>query len=314
MIKAVTVINHLGESLRMELGNPNLNGFLITSITGLGPGYASVNMTESSVKDGATFDSARLPSRNIVFAVEYLWAPTIEDSRLKTYQYFPIKRQVTLLFETDRISCSITGYVESNEPDMFRSDSRGQISILCPDPYFYLFDRLTGAQYKTVNFSNLEPIFEFPFENEFRSSDNIVPTLEFGIHDTYTEGNVPYDGDTEAGVIITLKTTGSISGTIIVANIQGSAQQAIRLGTARIERIIGSKIKDGDIITISTIIDNKSAYLSRGSKRYNILSALEVNSDWINLYKGNNLFIYTVDEGLENLSLTIEHFVKYAGI
>lgn len=310
MIKAVTVINHLGESLRMELGNPKTTGFLINSITGLGPGSASVNMTESSAKDGATFDSARLPSRNIVFTVEYLWAPTIEESRLKTYRYFPIKKQVVLIFETDKLTCSITGYIESNEPDMFRRDTNGQISILCPDPYFYLFDGVNVTNFKSTNFTSLEPKFEFPFEN----TDNVIPTIEFGLYNLTTEGNIPYEGDTETGVVITLETRGNVAGTIYVANVRNTEQQAIRLDTARIERIVGSPIQDGDIITISTIIDNKTAYLTRDGKEYNILSSLDVNSDWINLYKGDNLFIYTADEGMEYLSLSVQHLTRYAGL
>ena len=309
MIKAVTVINHLGESLRMELGNPKKTGFLISSITNLGPGYATVNMTESSVKDGATFDSARMPSRNIVFTVEYLWEPTIEESRLKTYKYFPVKKQITLIFETDKHVCYTTGYVESNEPDIFRKDSRGQISILCQDPYFYLYNIENNENYKTVIFSNLENTFEFPFENAYG-----IEELEFGIHDTHTEENVYYDGDAETGVIITLKASGYVSGTIIIANIRGSEQESIRLNTSRIESIVGSSIQNGDFITISTIVDNKSVYLIRDGKQYNILSAMDKNSNWINLYKGINLFIYTVDSGVEMLNLSLQHYVKYMGL
>lgn len=308
MIRAVTVINHLGDSLRMELGNPQANGFLITSITGLGPGYASVNMTESSVKDGATFDSARLPSRNIVIAVEYLWDPTIEDSRQKTYKYFPIKKPVTLIFETDNRTCYISGYIEGNEPDIFRSDSKGQISILCEDPYFYAYDTVTSGVMTTM-LASLEPLFEFPFEN----ASPTTPLLEFGRYNNINEGNIIYNGDAEVGVIITLRASGIIEN-ITIANVTGATQQVIKIDTARIKTLTGSSIVEGDIITINTIKDNKSVTLFRDGETFNILSALGKDSDWINLYKGDNLFIYTADSGAEYISLTVENTIRYAGI
>ena len=45
MIKAVTVTNHLGESLTMDLMQPEGSGFTVRSISGLGPVKATVNVT-----------------------------------------------------------------------------------------------------------------------------------------------------------------------------------------------------------------------------------------------------------------------------
>ena len=69
MIRSVTVINHLGEPLKMELGRPELSGFLIKEITGLGPPKANINSTENSTDDGSVFNSARLDARNIVLTM-----------------------------------------------------------------------------------------------------------------------------------------------------------------------------------------------------------------------------------------------------
>jgi hypothetical protein len=86
MIKSVTVINHLGRSLTMELRSPEKSGFLIRSITGLGPVNATVNVTEIMSSNGAVFNSSRLTTRNIVFDRQFLWAKTIEEVRYASYQ------------------------------------------------------------------------------------------------------------------------------------------------------------------------------------------------------------------------------------
>jgi phage-related protein len=140
MIKSITVTNYLGDSIKLELGRPEQSGFLIKSISGLGPSKANINTTEVSTNDGSLFNSARLNQRNIVFDfifVESINRESIEDIRQKSYKYFPIKKNVDLLIETDNRIVKTTGYVESNEPNIFSSQEGAQISIICPDPYFY---------------------------------------------------------------------------------------------------------------------------------------------------------------------------------
>ena len=53
MIKSVTVVNHLGESLKLDLASPEKSGFIVKSIEGLGPVKATVNTTKMSTTDGA---------------------------------------------------------------------------------------------------------------------------------------------------------------------------------------------------------------------------------------------------------------------
>ena len=201
MIKSITVTNYLGDSIKLELRRPEQSGFLIKSVSGLGPSKANINTTEVSINDGSLFNSARLNQRNIVFDfifVESINRESIEDIRQKSYKYFPIKKNVDLLIETDNRIVKTTGYVESNEPNIFSSQEGAQISIICPDPYFYSTE-------KTVTiFSGIEPLFEFPFENN-SLTDNL---LEFGRIIVNKEKNVFYNGDSEVGVVIHIHAIG----------------------------------------------------------------------------------------------------------
>lgn len=165
MIKTVTVTNYLGESLTLELSNPFDIGINVRSIEGIGPPKGNVNYTEIASGDGGQFNSARASIRNITMQLGLMPVPTVEESRHRVYKYFPLDQQVTLRFETDKRLCEITGWVEECEPDIFSDDEVVDISIVCPDPYFYSVDSQLG----TVNFSGVVDEFEFPFEN---SPDN----------------------------------------------------------------------------------------------------------------------------------------------
>lgn len=146
MIRAVTVTNYLGESKRFELAFPEKSGFAVQSISGLGPSKADINTTEISTNDGSLYNSARVNSRNIVMSLKLMFNPQIEDTRQDSYKYFPIKKRVTLLIETDNRICETYGYVESNEPGLFSSGETTQISIVCPVLIFILLVRTEPTQ------------------------------------------------------------------------------------------------------------------------------------------------------------------------
>ena len=207
MIKTVTVTNYLGDSIKLDLRRPEQSGFLIKSISGLGPSKANINTTEVSTNDGSLFNSARLNQRNIVFElifVETTKRENIEDVRQKSYKYFPMKKNVSLLFKTDNRTVKTVGYVEVNEPNIFSSQEGAQISIICPDPYLYS----AGADgNNTTVFYGIESEFEFPFSNESLTT----PLIVFGNIQNKTENVITYHGDSEIGITIQIHAIGAIS-------------------------------------------------------------------------------------------------------
>lgn len=304
MIKSITVTNYLGDSIKLELGRPEQSGFLIKSISGFGPGKANINTTEASTNDGSFFNSARLNQRNIVFEfifVESINRESIEDIRQKSYKYFPIKKNVDLLIETDNRIVKTTGYVESNEPNIFSSQESAQISIICPDPYFYSTE-------KTVTiFSGIEPLFEFPFENN-SLTDNL---LEFGGIIVNQEKTVFYKGDSEVGIVIYIHAIGEATNLTIY---NALTREVLKIDTDRLEALTGSIIKAGDDIIISTIKGQKFIRLIRDGEYINILNCLGKNSDWFRLVKGDNVFAFTAETGITNLQFRIENLIVYEGV
>lgn len=307
MIYSIVVTNYLGDRIKLELGKPDVSGFLIKSITGLGPAKANVNTTEVSTNDGSLFNSARLSQRNIVLDMVFIntvYGESIEDLRQKSYKYFPLKKSVELTIETDNRYVKTTGYVESNEPNIFSSQEGTQISIICPDPYFYS----AGEDGNNVtNFYSIDPMFEFPFSNE--SLDE--PLLVFGEIQIKTEGVITYHGDSEIGVMIYIHAIGPATN-INIYNTE--TREVIRINTEKISSLTGKGIVASDDIVINTAKGEKSITLIREGVSYNILNCLDKNTDWFMLAKGDNIFAFTADSGVTNLQFRVENKVIYEGV
>lgn len=307
MIYSIVVTNYLGDRIKLELGKPDVSGFLIKSITGLGPAKANVNTTEVSTNDGSLFNSARLSQRNIVLDMVFIntvYGESIEDLRQKSYKYFPLKKSVELTIETDNRYVKTTGYVESNEPNIFSSQEGTQISIICPDPYFYS----AGEDGNNVtNFYSIDPMFEFPFSNE--SLDE--PLLVFGEIQIKTEGVITYHGDSEIGVMIYIHAIGPATN-INIYNTE--TREVMRINTEKISSLTGKGIVASDDIVINTAKGEKSITLIREGVSYNILNCLDKNTDWFTLAKGDNIFAFTADSGITNIQFRVENKVIYEGV
>lgn len=307
MIKSITVTNYLGDSLKLELGRPEESGFLIVSITGLGPSKGTINTTEVSTNDGSLYNSARLNQRNIVMDLlftETVKGETIEDIRQKSYKYFPMKGRLELLIETDNRLVSTNGYVESNEPNIFAEREGTQISIICPDPYFYSAGE-DGVV--TTTFYGLVSIFEFPFSNESVTE----PLIVFGEIQDKTENVIPYYGNAEIGVTIKIHALGEV-GNITMYNTR--TRETMRIVVDRLVELTGSGIIEGDDIIIDTNRGNKSIILIRDGNTTNILNCLDKNTDWIHLANGDNIFAFTAESGISNMQLLVENRVIYEGV
>lgn len=302
MIRTITVTNHVGDTLMMELTNPYASGFLITNVTGLGPMKASINTTELATMDGARYNSSRASQRNIVFYLEFLaGSKTIEEVRLDSYRYFPVKREVRISVETDTRIAEVTGYVESNEPDIFSEKEGCQISIMCPDPYFYKF----GLNRAII--TGVEPAFEFPFENNSVTEK----LINFGEIRTKRDAVIMNDGDETVGVIINVHAKNDIRN-FTISNV--TMGHSMRIDDDRLQALIGSMISSGDDIIIDTTRGRKSILLRRRGRRINILNTLKRPLTWLQLQRGENVFYYDAEIGRDEIECSIDYQVVYEGM
>mgnify|MGYP002769152149 FL=1 len=307
MIYSFTITNYLGDTIKLTLREPALSGFLIKSVTGLGPVKANINTTEVATNDGSKFNSARLTQRNIVFQmvfVDTLKGESVEDIRQKSYKYFPTKKNVDIIIETDNRYVKTTGYVESNEPNIFSSQEGAQISIICPDPYFYT----AGDNGDTITeFYSIAPMFEFPFSNESLTD----PMIVFSEIQSRAAGVITYYGDTEIGMVIRIHALGEATN---IAIYNTDTREVMRIDTDKIKKITGKGLVVSDDIIVNTAKGNKSITLLREGVSYNILNCLGKNPDWFTLTKGDNVFAFTAETGITNLQFRVENKIIYEGV
>lgn len=297
MIKSVTITNPNGEELTINLNDiePE-SGLFITEIEGLGPVKADINMTELAAKDGSKYNSSRANGRNIVMKVRFIYASSIEDVRLLTYKYFPLKKRIKFHIETDNRIAEVEGHIESNEPDIFSPNESANISIMCESAWF---KDVSEDGIQIIDFSDIVSLFEFEFEDDDEGS----PTLEFSSIEIRRENIITYNGDADNGFIMRMFIEGPVVNPSIY-NIETLG--VIKIDTTKIANIIGSNVKAGDEIRINSIQNEKSVTLIREGKFYNILNALDINTDWFILHPGDNLFGYTADSGELNILFRIE--------
>lgn len=301
MIYAVSVTNPKGETLRLELSSPEKSGLIVKKITGLSPPKADIASGSLVTTDGGIFNSARVESRNIVINLAFMFRPTIEEARLKTYVYFPIKKMITLKIETDRRTSYITGYVEENDVDIFSNAEEAQVSIICVEPWFY------EERIDEMVFSGVKPIFEFPFANDSLSQK----VLKFGDIRTDNRAEINYRGDVDTGVLIMIHAL-DIAENITLWNTQ--TRESMKINTTKIQKITGQAFDMGDDILISTISGSRSARLLRDGKYTNILSAIDREADWFEITPGVNSFTFTAENGENDLQVTFSYRNMYGGV
>ena len=306
MFQSVTVTNYRGDSLELPLRWPNDAGLLLYKIDGISPGEVTVNSQDYAVLDGGVFNSSRMGTRTIDLYFYYGFTPMIESARHRAYQYFPAKTQVRLDFLTDERNLSIWGYVEGNDTQIFSKQEEGQVTIVCPDPYFYEKD------YVSYTLGNSIPEFEFPFSNE-SLTDPLICFSDLGNKHLFDIG---YNGDLEVGAIIRVyfKTQPTGIGTIEIHDI--TSNQELDLDISQIQSETGVVMEQYGSIVVDSVRGQKDIYYEKFGYRKSIIGAFDImNFPWMYLSPGSNIFAFNMDDEYYNdITISIEHRGAYGGI
>lgn len=304
MIYTIIATNAKGDSVELDLANPWAGGIAVTGASGLGPADGTINTVNFATSDGALFNSSRIKSRDIELNLKFLGSD-IEAVRHHLLRYFRVKHPITLDFITDYRHTYITGHVEKNEINIFSKEEGADITIVCPNPFFRLRDPAKGKN--SVRFTTSTPSFEF----EFQDPDTDSPTLIFGEMTSTGETVVVYEGDADASTVVDIQFLGPATG---VKLYNTTTQTRINIDTNEIARLLGSTIRAGDRLSISSGVGDKYVRAYRDGKLYNALSALDKDSDWIFLTPGDNLITVRADTGIDNVSAIISFENLYESI
>lgn len=324
MIQSFTVTNPNGRSMVCELANPYKEGLAVSSIDGLGPGQATINVADISSMDGGLYNSARKSTRNIVFNFIFVdcGTLTIEDLRRKCYTYFPLKKNVKLKFTTGNGTINkdflIEGYVESNEPVIFSSMEGATVSILCPNPYFY-----KASQQEEVFYASATPEFFFEFSKDpVREADT---KLLMGDIVNYVTTNISYDGDADTGVVFEISFKNDVnheleSQEITVLNSLTNTQTKFSLN--KIKDIVSDYegmeeyegIVAGDKVILSTVKGSKYLIYIHDGVEYNVLSAITSSGQWLYITNGVNKIVIKKDDSNLEILASSKNKIYFYGV
>ena len=275
--------NKRGEQFTLS-GSPD---YTILGIDGLASMSATINTSNTGLRDGADFNSSRANMRNIVLTVGI--NNPVEINRVKLYQYFKTKQYCKIYFKSEMRNVFIEGYVETIENDLFARRQTVQISIVCPRPYF----KSLGAMYADV--SKVVSAFEFPFSIE---KDGI----EFSYIQKDYIATVHNRGDVDCGIIAVITATDEVVNPIIYSAETGGSFK------------VKVTMEASDQLIINTNDGEKSVKFIHGGVEYNYLNYVMSNPEWFTLSAGDNVFSYDADFGVDNLNIYFEYRAFYEGV
>lgn len=279
----LTAENEQGQALQLT---DNLN-YTISNIIGLDPPDSTINTTRNAGEDGSVFNSSFVGNRTITITMA-INAPT-EENRINLYAYFKAKKGVKLHYTNDTRDVYIDGYVQRMNINFFDRKEVVQITIICTNPYF------TAEADKVVDFSQVAPAFEFPF-------DIGAGGIAFSVITPIDNQDLINEGDVETGFIIKINAIGSVTAPEIYNMTTG---EQFKLSTA---------LQDGDEVTINTKRKEKSVTLLRSGVLTNIIGDLAAGSTWLQLLPGDNLFAMTATSNPQNMVVTCRVSELFEGV
>ncbi|MEG0906584.1 MAG: phage tail family protein [Anaerovoracaceae bacterium] len=184
------------------------------------------------------------------------------------------------------IDCKVTSpkFEEENK------DIRFTIQIICPYPYW-------KEEYESrKDIANWMGAFEFDLEipgegieMEYREPSLIV--------------NVFNRGDVSVGAKVEFRSLGTVRGPKI-----------LNIDTGEFINFPDLEMKLGDVLMVNTHYGKKEATLYRDGVEEDMFRYIDIESSYINLQPGDNLFRYEAVENLELLEVAIYYNNEYLGV
>ncbi len=197
-------------------------------------------------------------------------------------------RYIKVYYRTANIDVYTEGYVETCEVQNFEQFTSGQISIICPDIYWY------STETQIAEYSQVFGAFHFIFP------DNDKP-FPLGKYNTQNMMTIKNDGDETGFTLVIEAIADARSPTLYNADTDEYLQ-------------ISGDILAGDIITVTTKTGNKTVTLEREGVTTNIINRLVSGSTWLTLREGENKFYLRAASGLRNLKVRLIHRNVYLGV
>lgn len=276
MLTEIQVTSSQGEQLALTLSDVS-NGYIVKSISGLGPVDTELTSTDYASLDGAQLQAKRRVKRTMVFKIELIpgaFGLSVRELRKRLYRVFTYGEVSFAFMLAGESPLTNKGYVESFEPDLWAKEPTVDITVVCFDPNFE------------------------------------VPTVQTvtGASSTTNELSVMYDGMVDTGVVFSLIVTSATNGVTITNRHDSGLVETFAFPIVMAE---------GDELRISTVPGNKyvvkRSWLFPDNGETSMVYGVSPQSSWFVLSPGRNRIKVNAGSSAA-IPYTIEYTEKHGGI
>lgn len=269
-------------------------GIVIESIEGIYAFAGEVNTSPYSQTNGDRYKSTRAPRRNIVIQGKIFadyW-----NNRQMIYRVFRLGSLGQFCYtEPDQSNRYADYYVESVEIDQDAYRGQFQISLICPDPFFY------SGEPEFVDLAAWSS--DFQFDHEFDANGETIGHRVIAmIKDVENLNGV--DG---IGMTITMTASGDVTNPYVYMYDTG---EQIKIGTTSNPYTLTS----AKSIRIETTTGKKSVVQVQSNVETRINEYLDPDSSFFQLHAGVNTIGYNASSGVDYLNIQIEYKMRFLGV
>ena len=274
--------------------NGNCPGILIEQVDGIYAFKGEVKTSPYSQTNGDRYKSTRAPKRNIVITgkiFDNFW-----ENRQLMYRVFRLGSVGKFCYtEPDRSNRYADYYVESVDIDQNAFRGQYQISLICPDPFFY------AGTPESVDLSAW--VNDFTFEHDFLSAGEELGHRESSMIKEIQNLN----GVDGIGMKIVLTASANVTNPFIYLVETG---ERITIGTANNPFTLGSTAR----VEIETTTGKKNIVQIEDDTETRINEYLDPDSSFFQLGAGINTIGYNAGSGVEYLNVHIEYKMRFLGV
>ncbi len=264
--------------------------YRLLSIEGIESGEYEIYTTDNVMGDGITVTNRRIKHRSIILEVEYT-GNNQELERPKLANFFNLYNSGKLIINyqgTERLINYIVESYKAKSKNLYEP-FKFLVALICPNPFFQDI-------YKTKEEVAIwRGLFEFPLELTEEG-------IELGYREPSLIANINNKGDVPCGMKIQFKALATVVNPSL-----------FNINTREYFKI-NKTMEAGEIITVTTGFGDKKVYLDSNGVVTNAFNYIDLNSTFLQLEVGDNLFRYDADEGIDNLEVSIYYTPQYLGV
>ncbi|SDN79195.1 phage tail family protein [Acetanaerobacterium elongatum] len=289
-IERLVYTNQNGESV--EFSHDSL--YHTDDVSGLADVRNTIYSVNSMGQDGDTYVGNRIESREIeiVGCIRSRKKEEMLALRRRLNKVLNPQLSATLTYSYGDfirvIDCKANNAPVYAKPGVFAGFT---VNLLCLDPFWR-----ENAETKAAVASWLGSL-------EFETEIPMDTGMELGYREPSRIVNVFNAGDVGTGIRAEFRATGTVSN-----------PEILNVDTGEYLRFNNLTLSAGDLLTVSTHYGRKVCTLKQNGAVTDALRYLDVDSAFLQLVPGDNLFRYSATAGENNLEVSVYHNNKYLGV